>query len=70
MTPDVTLNEPTPDDGASTCDSCGDAAGDLVAVTRLYVVPESWDTAGSVTEADGTERWCFPCRTHYPHRAV
>lgn len=52
------------------CDSCGDAAVAVVTVTRLYVVPEAWDTEGSVTEADGTEQWCFPCRTHYPHREV
>jgi hypothetical protein len=52
------------------CDSCGDTASDMILVTRLYVVPEAWDTEGSVTEASGTERWCFPCRTHYPHRPV
>ncbi len=23
-----------------------------------------------MTEAEGTERWCFPCLTHYPHRVV
>jgi hypothetical protein len=52
------------------CDSCGDPAVEVVAVTRLYIVPESWDTEGSVTEAAGLEQWCFPCRTHYPHREV
>lgn len=69
MTPDAPPPESIPDPGG-TCDSCGDAVDDLLAVTRLYVVPESWDSAGSVTEAEGTEHWCFPCRTHYPHRAV
>jgi hypothetical protein len=70
MTPDAPSPGPSPDDGGGTCDSCGDVAGDVVAVIRLYVVPESWDTSGSVTEAEGTERWCFPCRTHYPHRVL
>jgi hypothetical protein len=68
MTPDPPVPGPTSSDDLGTCDSCGDTGADLVVVTRLYVVPESWDTEGSVTEADGTERWCFPCRTHYPHR--
>ena len=68
MTPDATA--PADGRGADSCDSCGDVTGDLVEVTRLYVVPESWDTEGSTTAADGTEAWCFPCRTHYPHRAV
>ncbi|MEL7206821.1 MAG: hypothetical protein AAGK32_01070 [Actinomycetota bacterium] len=58
MTPDVT----------GRCDSCGDEDTDVVTVVRLYVVPEAWDTEGSVTEAEGTEAWCFPCRSHYPHR--
>ena len=49
------------------CDSCGDTDVEVIEVTRLYVTPEAWDTEGSVTEADGTEHWCYPCRTHYPH---
>lgn len=61
---------PIPDPAPGRCDSCGDEVDDLLAVVRLYVVPESWDTEGRVTEAEGTERWCFPCRTHYPHRPV
>lgn len=54
----------------TTCDSCGGPADDLVEVHRLYVTPESWDTEGSVTRVEETERWCFPCRTHYPHETV
>lgn len=50
------------------CDSCGDPDAETVEVVRLYVVPEDWDQEGKVTEAEGTESWCFPCRTHYPHR--
>ena len=34
------------------------------------MVPEAWDQERQVTEAEGTERWCFPCLTHYPHRVV
>ncbi|HUF33631.1 MAG TPA: hypothetical protein VMN58_10550 [Acidimicrobiales bacterium] len=50
-----------------TCDSCGAEEGDLVEVRRAYVTPEAWDTEGRTELAPGTERWCFPCRTHYPH---
>jgi hypothetical protein len=49
------------------CDSCGDEQVEVVEVRRLYVVPEAWDSEGSVTEAAETEHWCYPCRTHYPH---
>jgi len=53
-----------------TCESCGRDDEDVVEVVRLYVVPEAWDTEPSVTEGQGTEWWCFPCRTHYPHRVA
>lgn len=52
------------------CGSCGEQHDDLVAVHRLYVTPESWDTPGEVQRLDEVEWWCFPCRTHYPHEAV
>jgi hypothetical protein len=55
---------------AGVCDSCGADADDLVAVKRHYVTPERWDTPGSVQVVDEVERWCFACRTHYPHEAV
>jgi hypothetical protein len=51
------------------CESCGDAAVELVVVRRLYVTPETWDQAGRV-EVAGDERWCFVCRTHYPHHEL
>jgi hypothetical protein len=54
----------------ATCDSCGRDHEEVVEVVRLYVVAGSWDQEPSITEAGGTERWCFPCRTHYPHRVV
>lgn len=50
------------------CDSCGREDEDVTEVVRLYVVTEAWDQAPSANEAEGTEWWCFPCRTHYPHR--
>ncbi|CAN5691692.1 hypothetical protein BH24ACT3_BH24ACT3_14180 [soil metagenome] len=55
---------------ASTCDSCGDVGEDLVTVHRLYVTPESWGAEGRVDEVADVERWCFVCRSHYPHRVT
>jgi hypothetical protein len=37
-------------------------------VRRVYVTPEAWDTEGKAEVVDEVERWCFPCRTHYPHQ--
>ena len=37
---------------------------------RVYVTPESWDTAGRVDVVDDVERWCFACRSLYPHQEV
>jgi hypothetical protein len=54
--------------GTGTCESCGGEEHDLVEVQRLWVTPDAWDSEGKTEEAPGTERWCFPCRTHYPHR--
>ena len=53
-----------------TCDSCGGEATDLAEVRRVYVTPEAWDTEGKIEVQDETERWCFACRTHYPHQEV
>jgi hypothetical protein len=54
-----------------TCDSCGEVdCDDLLALHRLYVTPEAWDTEGKVTRVDDVERWCAACRTHYPHVPV
>ena len=49
------------------CENCAGEDDDLVLVHRLYVVPESWDRAGSTTRVDQTELWCFSCRSLYPH---
>ncbi len=50
-----------------TCESCGRDATDLVAVHRAYITPAAWDEPEVVDVQPGTEQWCFPCRTHYPH---
>lgn len=52
------------------CENCAREDDDLAVVHRLYVVPESWDTAGSVTRVDESELWCFSCRSMYPHEAI
>ena len=51
------------------CESCGDEGVEVSDVRRLYVTPEAWDTAGRVDVA-GDERWCYVCRTHYPHHEL
>ena len=52
------------------CENCDRDDDDVVGVHRLYVVPEDWDTAGSVTKVDQVERWCFSCRSLYPHEVA
>jgi hypothetical protein len=49
------------------CENCAGEDDELVAVHRLYVVPESWDTPGSTTRVEEIELWCFSCRSLYPH---
>lgn len=34
---------------------------------RVYLVPESWDVSASSSTVEEVERWCFSCRTQYPH---
>lgn len=52
------------------CESCGRTDEDTLAVRRVYVTPESWDTEEKIEVMDEVERWCFSCRTHYPHEEV
>jgi hypothetical protein len=52
------------------CDSCGDDGVEVVRVHRVYVTPEAWDTEEKVEVVDDVERWCFPCRTSYPHQEL
>jgi hypothetical protein len=58
------------DEDAGHCDSCGSDAVEVVRVHRVYVTPEAWDTEAKVEVLDEIERWCFPCRTSYPHEEV
>jgi hypothetical protein len=57
-----------PTDGP--CESCGAEADDLASVHRVYVTPAAWDTEEKVDVLDDVERWCFPCRSMYPHQPV
>jgi DNA-directed RNA polymerase subunit N (RpoN/RPB10) len=50
------------------CQSCGAPADDLEAVRRVYVTPAAWDQEEKVDVVDDVERWCFPCRSMYPHQ--
>jgi hypothetical protein len=74
---------PTPTHSApasETCDSCGAVATDVSAVHRVYITPAAWDptSCDEATEAvedrvdvvDEVERWCFPCRSQYPHQPL
>lgn len=57
-----------------TCDSCGAPAEDTAPVRRVYVTPGGWDVDANepaddaVQVLDEVERWCFPCRSQYPHQ--
>jgi len=57
-------------DEVGTCGSCGDEAVEVVAVRRIYLTPAAWDQEEKVEMLDAVERWCFPCRTSYPHQVV
>jgi hypothetical protein len=73
---------PTPDRSDAdrpACDSCGAPADDTEPVRRVYVTPGGWDLTGAegdgppperVEVVDEVERWCFPCRSQYPHQPV
>jgi hypothetical protein len=54
------------------CDSCGrdEPEADVTEVNRVYVTPAAWDTEERVEVLDEVERWCFACRSHYPHQEV
>lgn len=57
-------------DEIGTCDSCGSDGVEVQRVQRAYVTPEAWDTEERVDIVEDVERWCYPCRTHYPHQEV
>jgi hypothetical protein len=50
-------------------------------VHRVYVTPPAWDLSGADDRDDEghgervemvyeVERWCFPCRSQYPHQPI
>lgn len=51
------------------CESCG-SDEELVAVRRVYVTPEAWDTEGKAEVVPEPEQWCYACRSHYPHQSL
>ena len=40
----------------------------MLVVQRVYLTPAAWDQEERIEVAYGTERWCFSCRSTYPHR--
>lgn len=65
--PDTPSEEP--------CENCARPDADLVVVQRIYLMPvdpASNDGAGGVVQEvlDDLERWCFSCRSQYPHVLV
>jgi hypothetical protein len=52
----------------ATCESCGAADDEVIAVERLYLDPD--DPQNGPPTPGGVERWCVPCRSTYPHREV
>ena len=56
------------------CDSCGrdEPAADVLAVHRVYVTPAVSGfedvTDERIEVVPDVERWCFPCRSSYPHQ--
>jgi len=54
------------------CDSCGrdEPAEDVAEVHRAYVTPAAWDTEERVDVQAEVERWCWACRSHYPHQPI
>jgi hypothetical protein len=74
----VPSSESEPSDEAL-CENCARPDDDLATVQRIYLVPADPSTgAGAISGAtevvrevlDDLERWCFSCRTQYPHVVV
>ncbi len=57
-------------DDVDRCESCGDDGVEVVGLHRIYLTPEAWDQEEKVEVLDAVERWCFPCRTSYPHQLL
>jgi hypothetical protein len=52
------------------CENCGFPDEELVLVRRVYVVPETWDEAGSEKVVEEPELWCVSCCSQYPNEVV
>jgi hypothetical protein len=53
---------------ASVCENCATPDDELIAVHRVYVTPEAWDSPeASAKVMDEVEHWCVSCCTQYPH---
>jgi hypothetical protein len=70
-------SSPSPGADREMCESCGAPADDVAPVHRVYVTPGGWDLSApeergddEVQVLDEVERWCFPCRSQYPHQPV
>lgn len=57
-------------DPAELCQSCGREDEALVSVHRIYVILAADGQPEHHQRVDEPERWCFPCRTHYPHEVA
>ena len=49
------------------CDNCARDEPELLAVHRVYVVPETWEREAGETVVNDVEHWCVSCCTQYPH---
>ena len=56
--------------GPPACENCAHVDAGLVAVRRVYVTPESWDTPAAELVLDEVEHWCLACVSQYPCRPV
>ncbi len=52
------------------CDSCADEGVGVVALHRIYLTPEAGEQAPTMALQPSLERWCFSCRTSYPHQLL
>lgn len=61
---------PVPTEATGRCESCGTESDDVADVRRVYVTPSAWDIEERTEVQEAVERWCYACRTHYPHQEV
>lgn len=59
---------PGPESRPSVCENCAHVDAELLAVRRVYLTPESWDTPAAAVVLEEVERWCLSCVSQYPCR--